>query len=129
MPTIRVLKSFVFSTPVPNGINGPAVEKVFSKGDHEITEEMWNHPWIKGTLAEGKIESPKQTLARAQKELDSAKESKKVADEATAQANAAFARLQAAVPGNVASKEEIERELNTPVNQLRKSKTQESLVK
>lgn len=120
MPTIRVLKPFVFSTPVPKGVNGPAVEKVFVKGDHEISDEMWEHPWIKDTLAEGKIESPKQTLARAQKELDSAKESKRVADEATAQANAAFARLQAAAPGAVASKEEIEKELNTPVNQLRK---------
>jgi hypothetical protein len=124
MPTIRVLKPFVFSTPVPQGVNGPAIEKVYLKGDHEISEEMWNHPWIKGTLAEGRIESPKQTLARAQKELESAKESKKVADEATAQANAAFARLQAAVPGNLASKEEIEKELNTPVSQLRRKGAQ-----
>jgi hypothetical protein len=124
MPTIRVLKPFVFSTPVPDGINGPAVEQVFSKGDHEISDEMWNHPWIRKTLAEGRIESPKQTLARAAKELEAATESKKVADEATAQANAAFARLQAAIPANNASKEEIEKELNTPVSQLRKKGAQ-----
>lgn len=124
MPTIRVLKPFVFSTPVPNGVNGPAVEKVFVKGDHEISNEMWEHPWIRDTLAEGKIESPKQTLARAAKELETAQESKKVADTATAQANAAFARLQAAIPENRASKEEIERELNTPVSQLRKKGAQ-----
>jgi hypothetical protein len=123
MPIIRVLKPFVFSTPVPQGVNGPAVEKVYLKGDHEISDEMWEHPWIKGTLAEGKIESPKQTLARAKKELESAEESKKVADQATAQANAAFARLQSNAPGVVASKEEIEKELNTPVNQLRRKGT------
>lgn len=120
MPIIRVLKPFVFSTPVPQGVNGPAVEKVFTKGDHEISDEMWEHPWIKDTLAEGKIESPKQTLARAQKELETAQQSKKFADDATAQANAAFARLQANQPGAVASKEEIEKELNTPVAQLRR---------
>jgi hypothetical protein len=120
MPTIRVLKPFVFSTPVKEGTNGPAVEKVFNKGDHDISDEMWEHPWIRDTLAEGRIESPKQTLARAQKELELAQQTKKTADEATNQANAAFARLQASVPTNNATKEEIEKELNTPVNQLRK---------
>jgi hypothetical protein len=120
MPKIRVLKPFVFSVPAPSGTNGPAVEKVFKAGDHEIDDDMWNHPWIKGTLAEGKIESPKQTLARAQKELETALESKKVADEATANANAAFARLQAGRPQATASATEIQKELNTPVTQLRK---------
>lgn len=120
MPIIRVLKPFVFSTPVPEGVNGPAVEKVFTKGDHEISDEMWNHPWINKTLAEGKIESPAQTLARAKKELETSQESQKTADAATAQANAAFARLKAALPGTTASAEEIQKELNTPVSQLRK---------
>lgn len=120
MPKIRVLKPFVFSLPAPPGTNGPAVEQVFKAGDHDISDEMWDHPWIKGTLAEGRIESPKQTLARAKKELDIALESKRVADEATVQANAAFARLQASRPQATASAAEIQKELNTPVTQLRK---------
>lgn len=120
MPTIKVLKSFVFSTPVAEGVNGPAVEKRFTPGVHEINDEMWNHPWVSKSLADGCIESPAQTLERAKKERIDAVQAQENAERATAAANAAFARLQASVPGNTASKEEIEKELNTPVNQLRK---------
>lgn len=120
MPTIKVLKSFVFSTPVPHGVNGPAIEKRYTPGVHEINDEMWNHPWVSKSLADGCIESPQQTLARAQLEKEAAKKAEDNAIQATAQAEAAFARLKSNGPGATASKEEIEKELNTPVNQLRK---------
>jgi hypothetical protein len=120
MPTIRVLKPFVFSTPVPDGTNGPAVEKFFGVGEHDVPDSMWKHPWISKTLAEGRIESPQQALARAKKDIEIAEKAKETADAATAQANAAFARLQSNSPTATASAEEIEKELNTPVNQLRK---------
>lgn len=119
MPHIRVLKPFVFSIPAPPGRNGPAIEKFYTKGDHDISDEMWSHPWISEGLAEGRIESPHQAQARAAKDLEIAKSAEEDAAKATALAEQTFARLAARSPGATATAEEIKEELNTPVNILR----------
>lgn len=115
MPKIRVLKPFVFSHP-PHGRQRITDETKFMPGEHDVSEEIANHHWIKSG-ADGRIESAEQTAVRTKIEADRAAQNKKDADAANAHALAAVARLNAAQPGAKATAEEIERELNTPIHQ------------
>lgn len=119
MAKIKVLRPFVFSTPAKQGSNGPGDEKMFTVGEHEVSDDFLAHPWIRDTYAEGKIEAPHQTRARVEKELADAQQAVAESQAATAAAEASFARLKAAEPGVTASAEEIQEELNTPVNILK----------
>jgi hypothetical protein len=121
MPIIRVLKPFVYSPPAVAGARTTA-EKFFAPGDHEISQEMADHPWIKSTHAEGRIESPEQTQARVKRQMEDAKEANRLAQEATQKAEATFSRLKASEPEVKATEAEIQAELNTPVNVLRENK-------
>ncbi len=115
---INVLKPFVFSAPLEKDQRLPT-ERLFTVGEHEITEEMANHPWIKNTHAEGKIESPEQRVKRVKEQKVKADADAAQAAIATAEAEAAVRRATTAQPVLTASAEELEEELNTPVHVLR----------
>lgn len=115
MPKIRVLKPFTFSHP-PHGRQRVTDEVKFLPGDHEVSDDIANHPWIKSG-ADGRIESAQQAAVRTEREAVVAAQNKLDADTANAHALAAVARLNAAQPGAKATAEEIETELNTPIHQ------------
>jgi hypothetical protein len=96
-----------------------AREKLFSVGAHEVDDDIYNHPYIRDHFADGKIERPEVTQARLAAQLAKVEADNKEAAIVTAKANAAFARLKAAQPEAKASAADIERELNTPVSQLK----------
>ena len=116
MPLIRVLKPFMFSH-TPRAGEKISSETRFTPGDHQVSDTVANHPWIKDG-ADGKIETAAQTIARTKAEATKAALDKEDADRANAMAQAAVARLKAAEPGAKGSAEEIEEQLNTPVNVL-----------
>ena len=116
---INVLKAFRFTAPAnrEKGVPLP-VEKVFTVGEHEITKEMAEHPWM-AAGADGCIESAEQ--ARARKKIADAKalEQKAIAENATAQAQYAEDRMKRQQPERAATAKEREEDLNTPVGVLR----------
>jgi hypothetical protein len=116
---LRVLKPFVFTHPAEEHTRITS-ETRFFPGVHEVPDEVANHPWIRAG-ADGKIESAKQREAREAEE-QTRREAAMVDDaEVTARAQAAVGRIAAAeATTGKASKEEIEKELNTPVADLKK---------
>jgi hypothetical protein len=118
MPMINVLKPFVF-THQPNNRRMPT-EQRFEIGMHDVSEEFMNHEWIRDTLAEGRIESPAGLRLRLEAEAKSKAQTAKDAQAATDAANAAFARLKAAEPGAKGTAEEITKELDTPIPELKR---------
>lgn len=119
MAKLRVLKPFMFTHP-PDEHTRVTAESRFLPGIHDVPESVANHPWIKAG-ADGKIESEAQAKAREAAEAVRAEEA--AVDDAvvTAKAQAAIGRVAAAEAVNSkATREEIERELNTPVSELKK---------
>ena len=119
--TINVLRPFVFTWPQGPTEREPR-EKLFTVGEHEIDEVMAAHPWIVKHFAEGRIERPEQ---RAERLKAKAAKIAAVAEQDAREREASEAALRRAIGGIVAtskaSKEEIERELNTPISQLRRA--------
>lgn len=122
MPVIRVLKPIMFSFPASPGQKVPT-ERRYLPGDHEVPEIVAEHEWIKSG-ADGRVETAEQARDRAKRELLRAEEMRVEAENATAAANAAVARLRAAEPGETATAEEILKELETPVNVLNERRLQ-----
>jgi hypothetical protein len=120
MPKIHVLKPFVFSSLPPNGSKLP-VERHFAKGVKDIDEAMANHPWIRDEYADGHIERPEQARARLRAAAIAAKQAADEAAQVNRLAEEAIART-VAQSGTTASNEEIERELNTPANELQRQR-------
>ena len=124
--TIRVLKHFHLSmlpktAAQPGAVPQLPIERVFAPGDHEVDEDVANHPYIKA-LADGKIESPAAAKARVEKEAADAEKAEADAAAGKAQAEAALARFtKKAAESSEAGADAIEKELNTPVGQLRRS--------
>jgi hypothetical protein len=117
--TIHVLKPFRFSRLPAEG-QKLTVEQTFEPGFHDIPEDMANHPWIKNDFADGRIERPEHMKARL--ETAAAAEDRVAKENAKTKelADAALARLTAA-SSDPTAREKIEKELNTPVNQLKKT--------
>jgi hypothetical protein len=137
---IRVLKPFVFSTrPVGGTDRAPPVERKFTVGDHEIDDGTAAHPWI-AAGADGKIESAEAALARitAEKvkadELTAANETARIAAERALEQLEKRARTadkiasaiadieanpEAPVAASAAAKDELQKNLDTPVSELR----------
>lgn len=117
MPSIRVLRPFLFSYPLKEGQRF-AKERHLVPGDQEIDDEIASHPWIKDHFADGCIETPEQ----AQQRLADAKAiARKAEDDAKlhlAQAEAALKRAEATSPDAKGEEEKIKKALNTPVNAL-----------
>lgn len=120
--TINVLKPFMFSHPPAYG-ERLTTETRFSVGEHEVDESVANHPWIRAG-ADGKVETAAQAKVRADKAAKKAEQDRIDADIALAAADAAVNRLRAGEPTRTASREEIDAELNTPIDQLRAKRGQ-----
>lgn len=115
MPVIHVLKPFTFTHPA-TGRQRTTTETRFMPGEHAVSDDIANHPWI-ASGADGKIETAAQTLARLKAAAAKATLAKEDADRANAHAEAAVKRMQAVdAPGPKGSPEDLEKELNTPVN-------------
>lgn len=125
MPRIRVLKPFMF-THSPSGQRGLSRETQFQVNkdgtprEYEISEEIWNHPWICDDLADGKIESHAQAALRTAAEAKKADELAAEARASNARAEAAMSRAQVAYTHQKAATNADEELLNTPVNKLSK---------
>lgn len=118
---INVLKPFRFSY-FADPSDRIATEQAFSIGEHEIPDghPMLNHPWIREHYADGRIETPAQAGAR-QKEAERLKREREALEaQQMAAAQAAFdKRVKAHEKGAAVNQEALERELNTPVGELR----------
>lgn len=117
MPKINVLKPFKFTSPA----HGQALPKEhhFSKGEHEVSDEVANHPWIARDFADGHIETPQAAAARTTAEAEAADVAHRAAMAAQARAQGAMDRLNLAhVTGD---KEKVAglSSLDTPVNQMK----------
>lgn len=116
MPKIRVKKHFRFSVA---GSGRLPTEKAFTPGDHEITDEMAEHSWIKDHYADGAIETPEETAKRLADEAAKLQAALAEAANAQAEADAAIARLTEAQPVEKKKAKLSAKALNTPLNELR----------
>lgn len=118
MPTIRVIRPFTFSYPLGTS-EKVARERHFPIGEHEIEESVADHPFIAKHFADGCIETPEQARKRAEEAATVAKKAQDDADYWKAHAEAAFKRAEAlSIVQTNGDPKALERELNTPVNQL-----------
>lgn len=135
MKKIRVLKPFVFSI-IPKAGGVIAQETKFHIGEHEIADEIADHPWIK-SLADGHIESDEEFAKRVQVDEERLALEAAINEKARVDAEAAFARVQEMYGQNGPSihgddknpaddlnapidQEKLNEELNTPINELNK---------
>ena len=119
MPKLIVLRPFTFTHPADEHTR-ISVETRFFPGVHEVAESVIDHPWIKAG-ADGRIETAAQSKARSEREIETKRIQDEANAEATANAEAAVGRMAAAdSTARGVSKEAIEKELNTPVSELRK---------
>lgn len=117
---LRVLAPFVFTHPAEEHVRVTS-ETRFLPGIYQVTAEVAEHPWIKAG-ADGKIESAAQAKVRRAEETARQAAQAEENSKATAEAEAAVRRLaKADATTGKASAEEIEKELNTPINKLRKT--------
>lgn len=119
MQKINVLKPFVLSIKAQVNQKLPTEIK-FKPGVHEISEEIANH-WYIREYADGCIETPEQAAARIQAAAAEAERVEKENEKSRREAEAAFRRATGASgekkPLDM-SDEKLQKELNTPVNQL-----------
>jgi hypothetical protein len=115
MPSINVLKPFVFSLPGTNG--KMAREHKFSVGEHEVSDEVANHPWIAESFADGHIETPKARAERTARAAAAADAAAKAAAKAKAAAEASVKRLEAANTNGQKTAAATD-ELNLPIGQV-----------
>jgi hypothetical protein len=127
---IMVVKPFVYTLPpkhkreklatevkiVPNK---DPVTKEWAPTELEIDDEMASHPWIKDDFADGCIERPEVTKARIDALDEKHKKEVQEAQVVIKQAEAALARAGSRTKTDAEHKSDLERDLNTPVNQLR----------
>lgn len=130
---LRVLRGFFFNTPIntsrPHGIDliMPDVRR-FDKGDHLLDPTnpadalVLDHTWIDQHFADGAVESPDVTRMRLQQEADAANVRRVQVEALQAEATAALARTTSASQSSTSSAEDIQDELNTPLNQPRRTR-------
>jgi hypothetical protein len=118
MAKVNITKPFVFSRPAKAGEKLPQ-EVRFRPGEQDIPDDIAAHPWIAKHFADGCIERPEQAKQRAADARAKAKKQREDADRALAQAEQAFARSQGNAAVVQAGAKATDKELNTPVNQLR----------
>ena len=118
MPTINVLRPFVFSRMV--GDSKRATETKFTPGLHEVDDDIANHPYIAIHFADGKIESPAQTKERLETAAKIKAESDARAAVHTERASKAYARVVSVASDGAESAADIEAALHTPVGELQR---------
>jgi hypothetical protein len=122
-----LLKPFVFSRPAVSGRLSETVKFVPQKDpdtgayiptEIEMEDEIAEHPWIREHFADGCLESPERTqqrLAVAQAKKDKAN---KDAAKIKKQSEEAFRRATGGAEVKKTSDQELQKALNTPVNEL-----------
>jgi hypothetical protein len=115
--TVIVLRSFVYSMKPQPGAK-TAVSFRVPAGDFELTDEMLANPWIYRDFADGCIESPAQAAERARVAHAAAQKADAEADRSRIRAEQAFARATGGQRYTDMSQEELNKVLNTPVNEL-----------
>lgn len=128
---VIVLRPFVFTFPPKSKAQKLVTEypvtprqdpttKVWIPTTIELPDEIAAHPWIAEQFADGRIERPEHTAARLKAANDikakEAEEHKRI----LAQAEAALARTAAVTARVAASDEEVNKELDTPLDQLQR---------
>lgn len=124
MNTINVLKPFVLSLAPKMGSQVPAEIK-FRVGEHQVTDEIANHPYILAG-ADGHIESAKQAVARATEAQRKADMAKAQADAANLNAKRALERLEATHRTSATNSAQAAAVLDTPLNELNRTGTASS---
>jgi hypothetical protein len=120
MAKLIVLKPFMFTHPSQDHIRIAHETKFVPGIYHDVPSEIADHPWIKAG-ADGKVETAAQTGARLKAEAKIKKDQDAANAIATAEAEAAVGRIaKAEAASSQRSAAEIEAELNTPVNELKK---------
>lgn len=114
---INVLKRFTFSYP-PHPDHKLHREKQIEVGEQEIDEVMANHPWIREHYADGCIERPEAAVARADAAKATADKTAAEAKAAIEEAERAYNRTVAMAASVAVSPEQLEKDLNTPINRL-----------
>lgn len=126
--TVILIKPFVFSPPASEGARLTKEVKFFPEKDSngnwvpteiELPDDIAAHDWIKDHYADGAIERPEVTAKRAQVSAELLK--KKQDDNALQLAKAEQAMVRAGVSRKPVDTNDadVQRELNTPVNQLK----------
>jgi hypothetical protein len=129
--TVIVKKRFIFTGSIPiEGADGVIRyvqdERVFQPGTYMLNPNdpkdasFLNHSWYRNGYCDGHVESPDETHARATAEEEKAVLARAAADNAIAQAQAAQAMAKASSAKGQLNEEEIQKELNTPMNVLRR---------
>lgn len=128
--TVVVLKPFVFTFPpksrreklatelkvVPNR---DPVTKDWVPTERELPDEVAEHEWVSQQFADGAIERPEKTQARMEAAAEKHKEEAAAAQKIIEQAQAALARMTKTAEATQVREEDLTRELETPVSQLR----------
>jgi hypothetical protein len=127
---IMVVKPFVYTLPPRHKREKLATEvkftptrdpvtKDWAPTEIEIDDEMANHDWIKRDFADGCIERPEVTKARIAALEEKHKKDVEEAQVVIKQAEAALARAGSRTKTDAEHKSDLERDLNTPINQLK----------
>jgi hypothetical protein len=128
--TVIVLRPFVFTFAPIHGHQKLATElkitperdpltKEWKPTERELSDDILAHPWISEHFADGCIERPEKTkermeAAQAKKDAEIKASAKIVAD-----AEAALARASRGTQIKQGREADVQRDLNTPINQLR----------
>jgi len=123
-----ILKPFVFSVPPKKGSRiatelrftpskDPQTGK-FIPTEIELPKEVADHEWIREQHADGHLERPEVTKQRIDELAKRVKRQEAEDKRILQQAEAALARTQANAGTGAQNTEALEKELNTPVNEL-----------
>lgn len=127
---LTVLKQFDFNVPVKQ-VRNDGVDLItsnsrrFLKGTHlldpQVPEDaaVLAHPWVHQYFADGHIENPNVTCERLERESAAAKAEDERRAQLQAEADQILDRSTVAAASQAISSEDMQAELNTPLNQLR----------
>lgn len=131
MAKVIVLRPFVFSSPVVPGARNKIAKELKITPDRDPVSKDWvptevelpddvaAHEWISEQFADGCIEHPDKTKARiaavAAKQAQEVEANQRIIQ----QAEAAMARSSGATEVKAVREEDVEKELNTPVHELK----------
>ncbi len=126
---MHVLKGFTLNmAPVErNGAYFPGASRRFEPGTYTMNRRdpsdamVLDHPWIKRDLADGAIEDPKQTLQRMRELHEKAQRDAANHAAVIRQVEADLKRHAFKEQMSVEQMEAFQREMNTPINQLKRA--------
>ncbi len=134
--TVVVLRPFVFTFPPKEKRQKLATElKITPDKDpvtkdwvptpRELPDEVVTHPWIQEHYADGCIERPEKTQERMNAIESKQADDRKAAARIIAEAEAALARAGRSTEIKQGREADVDRDLNTPVNELQAKQGQD----